>query len=200
METAVTLGLAALLAAMVGTGMARMLALQEREREEAYVRESLADVCAAYADMISIGSSMRGSTNLANQAVTVGFRQETGGVSLETGRVTQVAYVTSMANPETKALELDIYSLVPEGLDLRLSFNARGDAALIPLAGEMVSCTVRPLNYDPETATNTAGFLITDAALGYLEVKARYAVKNKKGEEEERFATAGRMVRLWNRE
>jgi len=79
---------------------------------------------------------------------------------------------------------------------LRLSYGtALCTAALLPLAGDLTRCTIVPLN---GSIWEEDGGQTSDAALGYLEVEARYRVKGEDGEYEWKTATAGRVVRLWN--
>ena len=198
-ELMVTIVIVAVLAATLGMFFVKLLRIQEREREEAYIRERLCDICAAYADFVSVGSSFHTSTNFANTLTAVKYRMETGGVSLETGLVTKVAYLTTMMNLTNRTVDLDIYLHEPEGLSKKFSRGMNGNAPLIPLLGDMVSCTITPLNH-PKTEVATNGFETTDAALGWLQVAAKYKVKNDDGEMEIKTATAGRVVRLWNRE
>lgn len=195
-ELMVTLVIVTVLAATVGMFFARLLSLQEREREEAYVREKLADVCGAVADDLSIASSFSMRTNLVQRDIIVAYRQETGGVSLETGRVSRVVYLTLTLNATNRTMALSAYTPEPEGLKQALASSLNGDAPLIPLAGDLVGCTLTPLN---AAFTEKDGGLASDAALAYLQVSARYAVRNDDGEVEEKTATAGRVVRLWNR-
>ena len=196
-ELMVTLVIVAVLATTVGVCFVRLLSVQENEREEAYIREKLADVCGVIADDLSIGTSISLSTNLVQRDVIVAYRQETGGVSLETGRVTRVAYLTLTLNATNRTMALTAYRREPEGWTRTLSSSLNGDAALIPLAGDLVACTVTPLNATDMTEKD--GVQTSDAALAYLQVSARYAVRNDEGDLEEKTATAGRVVRLWNR-
>ena len=199
-ELMVTIVIVSVLAATVGMFFVKLLNIQEREREEAYVRERLADVCGAYADMLSVGRLFRTSTNAVNQAISAEYRLETGGVSLETGMVTRVSHLTSFVDMLSGKLNLDIYGYEGGVLQQKLSRNASGDAELMPLLGDVLSCTIAPLNYSSQGAVVTNGYLTTDAALGYLEIKAQYMVKNDDGEFEAKTVAAGRLVRLWNRE
>lgn len=194
-ELMATIAIVAVLAATVGMFFARLLSLQEREREEAYIREKLVDVCGAVADDLSIASSFSMRTNLVQRDIIVAYRQETGGVSLETGRVSRVAYLTLTLNATNRTMELNAYTPEPEGLKKALASSLNGDAPLIPLAGELVSCTLTPFN---AAITEEDGIQTSDAALGYLQVTARYTVRNEDGEDEAKTATAGRVVRLWN--
>ena len=200
-ELMVTIVIVSILAATVGTFFVKLLNIQEREREEAYIREKLADICGAYADAMSVGSSFGTRTNLLAHAMDmkVNYRQETGGVSLETGKVVGVTQMISSLNTTNKTLDSSIYGFKQGEFVKKLQRMAKGDAALMPLLGDMVSCTIRPLNYDVE-GLDGDGYLTNNAALGYLEVKAEYKVKNKTGESEWKNATAGRVVRLWNKE
>lgn len=193
----VTLVIVTVLAATVGMFFARLLSLQEREREEAYIREKLVDVCGAVADDLSIASSFSMRTSLVQRDIIVAYRQETGGVSLETGRVSRVAQLVLTTSATNRAAALNVFSHEPEGLRRSLSRSLEGDAPLMPLAGELVSCTLTPFN---AAITEEDGIQTSDAALGYLQVTARYTVRNEDGEDEAKTATAGRVVRLWNRQ
>lgn len=219
-ELMVTVLIVTVLATAAGAFFVKLLNIQEREREEAYVREKLSDICGAYADMLSVGSSIIASNNPSNQVSIVKYRQETGGVSLETGHVTHVAYLTSSMDATNNVMDFNVLSLNPEedNLDkkflIKLTRHASGDAALIPLPGDMVSCTLMPLGTTGggpvaeemseeddyvsrwKAQKEGYGFEMTDAALGRLEVKALY----KKGEYVLKTVTVERVVRLWNKE
>ena len=204
-ELMVTIVIVSVLAATVGMFFVKLLTIQEREREEAYIREKLSDICGAYADFISIGSSFSTATNLSDQATVVKYRQETGGVSLETGLVSRVACLISLMNITNKTIDLNIqYSTdekEPERRYSTLSRIMRGDAPLIPLTGDMASLKITPLiNSTPKEDADFPGLQTTDAALGNLEVTARYKVKNDEGILEEKTVKVERLVRLWNRE
>ena len=195
-ELMVTLVIVTVLAATVGVFFARLLSVQEREREEAYIQEKLADVCGALADDLSIGSSFSIRTNLVQREIIVTYQQETGGVSLETGRVSRVAYLTLSLNATNRTMAVNAYTHEPGGWTQTFASSLNGDAPLIPLTGDLVSCTMTPLN---AAITEEDGVQTSDAALAYLQVSARYAVRNDDGEIEEKTTTAGRVVRLWNR-
>lgn len=222
-ELTVTIAIIAFLAVALGMFFANLLSIREREREEAYVRERLSDVCASYADMLSVGRSIIANNSPSNQAAIVKYREETGGVSMETAIVSRVSYLASMVSATNRVMDIDLLSLDPEVEELdrkfltQLTRRASGDAALIPLCGDMVSCTLRPLGVesapkdttmnevDEHLARRTArkeahGFKMTDAALASLEVSARYEAKDKHGETMVKTVTVGRVVRLWNRD
>lgn len=204
-ELMVAMVIVAVMASSAGVFFAKLLTIQEREREEAYIREKLSDICGAYADFLSVGSNMY--TNSADNEIIVGYRQETGGVSLETNIADRVAYLkSSIKSAEqsddsmTTAVDIDIYSKDPvadagslvrimgDDVSQKYSRSIRGDASLIPLIGGMVSCRITPVDSS-----------MTNAALGYLEVSARYKVENEDDEYVVKTATVGRVVRLWNR-
>lgn len=209
-ELMVTICLVVIIAAVVGVFLVKLLRIQEQEREEAYIREKLADICAIYADYISVGSSfhININSNSVDPILLIKYRQEAGGVSLETGRVSRVAYLTAKVNTkcedEIGAMKLDIFSRDPEGVTKRHSDSMNGNASLIPLLGNVVSCTITPLNNNwIEDGTNEDGtnsYKKTDAALGLLSVTAKYEIENDDGELETKTVTAERVVRLWNRE
>lgn len=200
-ELMVTIVIVSVLAATVGVLFVKLLTLQEQEREEAYVREKLVDICGTYADYLSIGSSISTLTNQVDRSVVVKYRQETGGVSLETGVVSHVTHLISSMNTDNKTLDLNTYALKFGELERNFSRSANGNASLIPLAGAIVDCTITPLNVGylkSDEESRFAGFQTSDAALGYLQVSARYQIKNNHRGIEVRTASAGRIVRLWN--
>ncbi len=212
-EMAVVIVIVSILAATFGMFVVKLLTLQEQDREEAYIREKLVDICGIYADFLSIGSSFSTGTNLLSQGQTtvVKYRRETGGVSLETGVVTRVAYLESSLNLTNRVLDLGIHVFEPKEVytstrlpDLtRLDFlrTINGNASLMPLVGDVVSCTLTPVNATvSEEDADFVGTETTDAALGYLQITARYPIKNHDGEVVTNTATAGRVVRLWNHE
>ncbi|MBR5548725.1 MAG: type II secretion system protein [Kiritimatiellae bacterium] len=201
-EVMATIVIVAVLAATVGTFFVKLLRIQERDREEAYIREKLADVCGAYADAMSVASSFGTRENplTGETEVRVDYRLETGGVSLETGQVTRVTHLTSEINVTNRTVDLKVFGFEQRELVEKLSRIARGDALLLPLAGDMVRCTIMPLNAVGDTRVDDTGFATADAALGYLQVVARYSVKNDDGELVEKTVEVGRVVRLWNRE
>ena len=200
-ELMVTIVIASVLVATGGMFFSKLLTIQEQEREEAYFREKLVDICGAYADAMSVGSSFGTRTNLLTHTmdIKVNYRQETGGVSLETGMVTRVTQLVLSIDATNRTMDMNIYGFNQGNLVRKLHRRASGDASLIPLPGDMVSCTITPLN-DGAAAQDIEGYLTNNVALGYLEIKARYKIKNEAGNFEERTATAGRVVRLWNKD
>ena len=206
-ELLMTVAIVALLVATAGGWFVKLLKIQEKEREEAYVREKLVDICGSYADMVSIGSFICENPEGTGNSTAVKYRTETGGVSFETGLVTRVAYVTtSFTNNLSLAhrtMNLGIYSTGPEEgarfvplmddmVHEKMSRNVEGDALLVPQLADLVSCTITPL------WTGETDAYATNAALGYLQVTARYVVEDENGRPATKTATAGRVVRLWN--
>lgn len=183
-ELMVMIVIVTVLAASVGTFIVKLLTLRENDREDAYIREKLIDVCGTYADLLSVGSSI--NTNGPGMQVT--YRQETGGVSFETGVVSQV---TSLISDVTNGMvKLNVYGLELEESILKYVRQANGNADLIPQVGNIVSCTVTPIN-----ATDWQS-----AALGNLRIEARYQVRNGDGNIEIKATRVERIVRLWNHE
>ena len=183
-ELMVMIVIVTVLAASVGTFIVKLLTLRENDREDAYIREKLIDVCGTYADLLSVGSSI--NTNGPGMPVT--SRQETGGVSFETGVVSQV---TSLISDVTNGMvKLNVYGLELEESILKYVRQANGNADLIPQVGNIVSCTVTPIN-----ATDWQS-----AALGNLRIEARYQVRNGDGNIEIKATRVERIVRLWNHE
>lgn len=211
-ELMVTIVIVAVFAAVVGTFIVKLLTIKEREREEAYIKEKLSDACAIYADFLSVGSSISVSTDTNNQAIVVGYRLETDGISLETGLVTRAAYLVSTINATNGIMDLSVFSRDPEHIpselslmghrvNRKLSRKINGDAPLIPLVGDMVRFSVRPIatTFEPEPSEEDLPMQTSNSALGYLEASAQYRIKNDEGEMETKTATVGRLVRLWNK-
>lgn len=176
-ELMVTVVIVALLAATLGMFVVRLLKIQENEREEAYVREKLADIAGAYADYLSIGSSV----GMADQRIVATYRQETGGVSLETGRVSRVTSLESSLNRKSLAMDLNIYGVEWTNHVLKFSRSVNGDAPLVPLEGDIVTCKV-----------------VSYGALGRLQISARHDVRDAHGRIGTRTTSVERVVRLWN--
>lgn len=197
-ELLTTIAIVAILAVTVGMFFAKLLTFCEKDREEAYVREKLTDLCAVYADSLSIGSSISMSNNLA----LVKYHQEVNGVSFETGVVSHVIYLATSLDDLNKLMNLDVYVADPE-IDqpvLKRSSRLSGDASLISQQGDIVSCTFTPLNslLKSDEDPRFSGFQTSDSSLGYLQVSACYKVRNDEGGEDVKVVTAGRVVRLWN--
>lgn len=197
-ELMVTMVLVSALAAFGGMFVVKLLTLQEQNREEAYIRERLVDICGVYADHLSIGSSV--SNNLSShQWFDVKYRQETGGVSLETGRVSHVAFLKCTQQSYTilnKSYTNVIASTFDgDGVPLKLSNEFWGsDTPLMTVKDLRINdnpvnlrCRIDPLN-DPMGGT----------AIWKLQVRADYAVKNEDGDFIFTNAAVERIVRLWN--
>lgn len=195
-ELIVTMAIVAALAATVGVYFVKLLTLHENEREDAYVREKLTDICGAYADFMSVGTAFCTS----NETVVVKCRQETGGVSMETGVVSRVVYLDSAINPYQHNMDFNFYGFEKGSVSRRLSRAVNGDAALLPIVGGIVKCSITPLNAQKselERAGVLSGYQTSDASLGYLEVSARYEIEED-GKFIAKTATVGRVVRMWN--
>lgn len=204
-ELMVTIVIVSVLAASVGIFFVKLLTLQERDREDAYIREKLSDICGLYADYLSLGKAFSWNLDISNRMTVVKYRMETGGVSFETGVVSRVGRMTSMMNLTNRNVELVVDAYRDGRLMSDLSRSLTGDARLIPLAGDMVEFRITPLStptsvVNVEEDSELVGMQTSDAAMGYLEVKARYAVKNEDGEIVTNSVAAGRVVRLWNHE
>jgi len=209
-ELMVTVLIVSVLATTLGVGFVKLLTIQEREREEAYVRERLAEICANYADYLSVADNIC-TVGTNKQMIVVKYREETGGVSLETGRVARVTRLVSENKTidglsQSMALDLKIGSI--DGDEYNKSFISRfsrllrGDAELVSLVVDKVSCLITPLNVKVQTQELDPAFGIlekTDAALASLRLVAWYKIKNDDGEWETKTADAERVVRLWNR-
>lgn len=215
-ELMVTIVIVTALAVTVGTFFVKLLTIQERDREEAYVREKLADLCAVYSDFASIGSSF--SINSENGASIVSYRQETGGLSFETGRVSRVAYLTMVTTNQT--MDLDVYafkygerSLIfhneKENLVSKWARFLSGDASLLTLPTskldvKKVTCALTPIgtSLDEIYKVPDGDFIdfnvYSNAALANLRVEAWYTYKNGRRESVMTNAAVERLVRLWN--
>lgn len=186
-ELMVTIVIVSVLAATVGTFVVKLLMFQEKDREEAYIREKLVDICGIYADFLSVGSSVSVETNLMTKPMSVTYRREVGGVSLETGTVSRVTSLDASLDASTGTVKLNVYGIEGTNIVERLFRTMNGNASLIPLSGNLVNCTITPLNGK-------------GGALGNLSVSAQYQVRDEYGRLVTKFANAERIVRLWNHE
>lgn len=191
-ELMVTLVVVALFAVGLGVFVSKMLTFQENEREEAYIRENLVDVCGAYADFMSVGSSISaimGSTGLYG----VDYRKETGGVSLETGIVSHVTAITSawsvvrhIGDKPYSKLDINAYGIDEFGQSTnKLHRNAESFSSLIPIKGTNY---VARFNFVP---TGRSGLV-------KLEIAVEHGVKIKNGMVTNAITRVERIVRLWN--
>ena len=99
--------------------------------------------------------------------------------------------MTSLISDVTNGMvKLNVYGLELEESILKYVRQANGNADLIPQVGNIVSCTVTPIN-----ATDWQS-----AALGNLRIEARYQVRNGDGNIEIKATRVERIVRLWNHE
>lgn len=219
-ELVVTVLIVTVLATSIGVGFVKLLSLQERDREEAYIREKLSDLCAVYADFASIGSTF--SVSSSREANIVSYRPETGGMSFETGRVSHVAYLTTAATNGT--IDLNVYSFVNgTNVTSRMFSNSKngivskwtrflhGDASLLTVpSGQLdvrnVQYTITPLGVNGTDANGApderfVGFNVySNAVVGNLKATAWYTYRNSKKELVLTNATVERLVRLWNHE
>lgn len=194
-ELMVTILVVTILATSVGMFFVNLLTVQEQEREDAYIREKLADICASYADTLSVASSFM--TNIG-QRIIVEYPREAGGVSIETGgafatgSVVRVASLTSSVcrvSADYTSLDLNICAMDVDGcVREKGPFHFNGDAELLPLFGNITRCKLTRLGTNDVEGTS----------LGLLEIEAKYNVRNKWRNLECKTATARRVVRLWN--
>ena len=119
------------------------------------------------------------------------YRLETGGIALETGIVYQVTSLDALLNTNNWTVDVFAYGSQSGSNVLKLARNANGSAPLIPLVGDIVSCTITPIKDSSNKNLE---------ALGNLRVAARYQAKDKDGKLVTKTASAERMVRLWNHE
>lgn len=197
-ELMVTVVITAILATTLGTFVVKLLTLREKDREEAYIREKLVDICGIYADSLSLGSSV--ATNFNSHGFCVSYRQETGGVSLETGRVSRLVKLISdekvyhIWNNSCTNLTMETFS--GNGEQLQFSPEFSGDDTPLMTAKDLkldgnpvnLNCTINPLD-----SIGSSG------ALWNLRVRADYKVKDDLGNFVLTNATVERVVRLWNR-
>ena len=202
-ELVVTVGIVSFLAVALGASCVKLITIQEREREEGYIREQLTDICGVYADYLSIGSSL---TNAVDR-FDVMYRIETGGVSLETGRVTTsrvarvsqlISSVKSSGDANRKTLDLDVLGFEPGILTNKFSRSLCGaDTPLVSLE------QIRELKLKDNVVNLSCRLdkLNESESLWYLRVVATYELETEKeGRDPHRIVSSGRIVRLWNRE
>lgn len=180
-ELLTTLLIVSFLSLTVGVLAVNLLNIQEQDREEAFIREKLVEICGEIADIVSVGSTF----SVSNGIIEVVYRQETGGISLETGMVSRVARFCAATNSFAGNYDFSIYQNVTGNLVRAISRNVRGDAPLIPLTGKIVKMELVPFS--------------DDEGLGKLSIGAAYTVKNMRTRQyETKAAESERLVRLWN--
>lgn len=198
-ELMVTILIVTILVTTLGVSFVKLLTVQEKNREQAFIRERLAEICSSYADCLSIGTSI---SNTPSGGFVATYRNETGGVSLETGRVDHASLLVSSHNELTThegkryfTLDFGIYAYEMGMKTPKFLRDLRGDnmPLISPKDLKMkdgivsLNCSILPLN----------AVRMEDAALGYLTVTGWYNM------EETGVLTnvaVGRIVRLWNRE
>lgn len=196
-ELMVIIVIVVVLSTTVGMFVVKLWTLHEKDREEAYIREKLVEICGIYADYLSIGSSI--STNKTNPRIVAKYRQEAGGVSLETGRVSRVVQLNSFVNsyevlPGKTNTTLGVKTYDANGCPRNLEDEFQGDDTPLVLAKNLkikenrvsLSCGITPVRDEP--------------ALWMLRVVAEYMVENDKGGVDHKNVWVERVVRLWNRE
>lgn len=199
-ELMVTVVIVSLLVVSVGAFIVKLLTIQEKEREEAYFKEKLADICGAFADELSVAKSI----SICSNQIVVNYPQESGGVSLETGRISRVAYMI-VSNKVGQTLRSNLFAYDFDGeVGLRLSRILQGDAELIPMPSIAVGCTITPLGTDVAALEmredpRFAGGTTAETPFGYLQVAAQYEIKDDAGKFVMKTASVERVVRLWNR-
>lgn len=196
-ELMVTVVIVAFLAATIGIFIVRLLTVQEKDREEAYIREKLADICAEYANLLSVGSSI--STNRFETAVK--YRKDAGGVSFETGRVSRVVHLITSVTNDVLVSNVDL-AAADGGLIQNVLSKIGGDGWLMSVPASGLRFSIRPIVADGfshwDSEPGFENFVTTDAALCYLQVSARYEHEDFDGTREMKTVTAERVVRLWN--
>lgn len=203
-ELMVTIVIVSVLAATAGTFFMKLLTLQEKERESAYIRERLVDICEICADALSIGTSISNIVDSVNPGFEATYRYETGGVSLEAGRVSRVAKMQvrmktsqTLNNKACTTLDLGVKAVESGRENLMFSRNLRADnTPLIPFPHFKVKDNLVKLSYTMTPLNENAA----NAALWNLNVIAQYEVKNRMGEFVLTNVVAERVVRLWNHE
>lgn len=218
-ELMVTVVIVSVLAATIGMFVVNLLTIQEQEREEAYIREKLTDICATYADLLSLGTniSISAYSNGLPSKHNVFYRHETGGVSLETGgrfssttgRVSRAAQLNlSMIKnnydpnvPIVMGLDVQAFEQANENSISKFSRILHGDDTPLMHLQSMKELRVSgnnriDLSYELKPLIMSTG----DNALWLLKVMALYKVTYAKGRAENKTLTAERIVRLWNRQ
>ena len=196
-ELMVTIVIVSLLTAVLGTFVVKLLTLQEMDREEAYVREKLVDICGFYADFLSVGSSF--GTNRFQMAVK--YRQEAGGISFETGRISRVVHMISSVTNDLFVSDVHV-AKSEGGLFSRNLNQISGDGWLRNVMASNLTFSISPIgSIEPpklEEDSSLPGLLVTDAALGCLRVSAQYASEDERGRLAMKTVAVERVVRLWN--
>ena len=203
-ELMVTVVIVSVFAVGMGTFVSKLLSLQERDREEAYIREKLVDICATYADFLAL------STNISTSAsdFVASYRHETGGVSFETGRVSRVAELATALNvlSKTGLVTIDLnarsFRIGEDGLTNDFSRTMRGDDTPLVNPRAMKGLKIGDGNDGNVNLSFELEPLSTkneDDALWNFKVNAHYKAVYAKGGTTNKTVTAERIVRLWNR-
>lgn len=198
-ELMVTILIVTILVSTLGVSFVKLLTIQEKDREQAFIRERLTEICSSYADCLSIGTSV---SNTPSGGFVATYRNETGGVSLETGRVDHASLLVSSPNEHVTdegkryfTLDLGIYAYEMGIKTPKFLRDLRGDnmPLISPKDLKMkdgivsLSCAILPLN----------AVRMEDAALGYLTVTGWYNMEETGALTN---VAVGRIVRLWNHE
>ena len=197
-ELMVTVLIVAALATVVGTFFVQLLTIQEKDREEAYIQEKLTSICGTFADYLSVGSAI----NDSQSGFDVLYRQEAGGISLETGRVAHVSKLTTWVNQSDNVrggtIDFVAYAREQGAFTNRYSRNLRGDD--IPLISLNAMKELQVINGKVSLSYAFTPFNASseNASLWHLKVAANYEVEDRNGERKPKTVEAERLLRLWN--
>ena len=186
-ELCVTVLIVAILSVWLGGSIVRMLKLRESNREEGYMREKLALICAEMADYLSMANTITPVSTQYGTVLKGGFRMEMEGVSYETGKVTKVeAIYLSGTN--------GMFNLVLDTADNRYNGSIRqtldADGMLINVMAKIVEFRI-----DPPIAYGVTNYF----PLHMLTVSATNSYYDIVGNTNAvRRVTAKRGFRLWN--
>jgi len=193
----VTILIVSVMATSLGAFFVKLINLHEKEREEAYIREHLLEICANFADYMSIGTNVVYSTS----EFVVSYRHETGGVSLETGRVVRASQMTASVNSindekQPKIMHLNVAAFEQGKVNAnKFSRNLRADdTPLIPLNSLK---ELRLKNGGKVDLSYEIRKFNTDASLWKLKIIAEYEVEDD-DDDPRRKVEVERIVRLWN--
>lgn len=202
-ELMVTVVIVAVLAATVGTLFVKLLTLQEKDRAEAYVRENLVEMCGLYADYLSVATTISNVVTGVAPCFFAKYPQETGGVSLETGRVAHVTQLAAYSKLNEGLYDNQTRTYATLGLNIATG-NVGGPPLMREFRGDdtpLLSIKDLRINDNPVSLSYGIVPLNADeenAALWCLQVRADYVVKNDDGNFVYTNASVRRVVRLWN--
>ena len=186
-ELCVTVLIVAILSVWLGGSIVRMLKLRESNREEGYMREKLALICAEAADYLSMANAITSVSNQYGIVLKGGFRMEMEGVSYETGKVVKVNGLYLSGTNGTFNIALDTADSRYNGC-VRQTLDA--DGMLMNVLAKIVEFRIDPPIVNGVTNHFPLHVLTVSATNGYYDIIGNTNAVRR--------VTSRRGFRLWN--